>query len=56
VAAAASQGETALGFHFETSTNPESGALLNPPRDAVYRLGPGDDLVVLTTYCLHSPS
>jgi len=50
LAAAASQGETALGFHFETTANPETGALLNPPRDAVYRLGPGDDVVVLTTY------
>jgi len=48
--AAASQGEIALGFHFEAATSPEAGALLNPPRDAVYRLGPGDDVVVLTTY------
>ncbi|MGH7292017.1 MAG: CASTOR/POLLUX-related putative ion channel, partial [Myxococcota bacterium] len=56
LAAAARQGETALGFHFETMANPETGALLNPPRDAVYRLGPGDDVVVLTTYSTHSPS
>ena len=28
----------------------ETGALLNPPRDAVYRLGPADEVVVLTTY------
>ena len=48
--AAASQGEIALGFHFEATATPETGALLNPPRDAVYRLGPGDDVVVLTTY------
>ncbi len=50
LAAAARQGETALGFHFEATANPETGALLNPPRDAVYRLGPRDDVVVLTTY------
>ncbi len=49
LAAAARNGETALGFHF-ADTAPASGALLNPPRDAVYRLGPGDDVVVLTTY------
>jgi hypothetical protein len=48
--AAARQGETALGFHFADTANPEAGALLNPPRDAVYRLGPTDDVVVLTTY------
>ena len=48
--AAARQGETALGFHFDTATTPETGALLNPPRDAIYRLGKGDDVVVLTTY------
>ena len=48
--AAARLGEIALGFHFEATTSPEAGALLNPPRDAVYRLGPGDDVVVLVTY------
>lgn len=48
--AAARHGEIALGFHFEKTATPETGALLNPPRDAVYRLAPGDDVVVLTTY------
>ncbi len=48
--AAARHGEIALGFHFETTAAPETGAQLNPPRDAIYRLGPGDDVVVLTTY------
>ena len=48
--AAARHGEIALGFHFEATATPETGAQLNPPRDAVYRLGPGDDVVVLTTY------
>jgi len=48
-AAAARNGEIALGFHFDAAT-PETGALLNPPRDAVYRLVPRDDVVVLTTY------
>jgi len=48
--AAARSGEIALGFHFETAATPEAGALLNPPRDAVYRLVSGDSIVVLTTY------
>jgi len=48
--AAAAQGEIALGFHFEATATPETGALLNPPRDAVYRLAQRDDIVVLTTY------
>ncbi len=47
---AARNGEIALGFHFETTATPQAGALLNPPRDAVYRLAPGDSIVVLTTY------
>ncbi len=49
-AAAARKGEIALGFHFDATATPETGALLNPPRDAVYRLVPRDDIVVLTTY------
>lgn len=49
-AAAARKGEIALGFHFDVTVSPETGALLNPPRDAVYRLGARDDIVVLTTY------
>lgn len=49
-AAAARHGEIILGLHFAASSSPESGALLNPPRDETFVLAADDDLIVLTSY------